>query len=250
MGFDSGIFKYGKPPFTVLKRFDDILKKTKAAVVAKAEELKKMPIDDNLKDTVLRKTSGYDFYNTSKFDFEKLISDSENTSHLISYLPAEKTNKYLLDDKIRLEFESLKESFRGSIQVEKRGEFKPGNSTDAPVRKKKKDTLERIIEKVNDKYNGEFTDSDRVIISGILNMFMNDAEIKKYRRYAMSNDPEIFVNSLFPDKFMEIVAKCFLENNDTFKKLYEDTEFKQKVMQTMGKELYTELRKKTDNVQK
>ena len=65
-------------PFTVLKRFDDILKKTKAAVVAKAEELKKMPIDDNLKDTVLRKTSGYDFYNTSKFDFEKLISDSEN----------------------------------------------------------------------------------------------------------------------------------------------------------------------------
>lgn len=181
---------------------------------------------------------------------EELFKEYLFTSHLISYLPAEKTNKYLLDDKIRLEFESLKESFRGSIQVEKRGEFKPGNSTDAPVRKKKKDTLERIIEKVNDKYNGEFTDSDRVIISGILNMFMNDAEIKKYRRYAMSNDPEMFVNSLFPDKFMEIVAKCFLENNDTFKKLYEDTEFKQKVMQTMGKELYTELRKKTDNVQK
>ncbi|MBR1677437.1 MAG: N-6 DNA methylase [Clostridia bacterium] len=65
-------------PFTVLKRFDDILKKTKSAVVAKAEELKRMPIDDNLKDTVLRKTSGYDFYNTSKFDFEKLLADSEN----------------------------------------------------------------------------------------------------------------------------------------------------------------------------
>ena len=65
-------------PFTVLKRFDDILKATKQAVVAKAQELKKMPIDDNLKDTVLRKTSGYEFYNTSKFDFEKLISDSEN----------------------------------------------------------------------------------------------------------------------------------------------------------------------------
>lgn len=110
--------------------------------------------------------------------------------------------------------------------------------------------MERIIEKVNDKYNGEFTDSDRVIISGILNMFMNDAEIKKYKRYAMNNDSEMFINSLFPDKFMEIVAKCFLENNDTFKKLYEDTEFKQKVMQTMGKELYTELRKKTDNEQK
>lgn len=66
-------------PFTVLKRFDDILKKTKQAVVAKAEDLKKMPmIDDNLRDTVLRKTAGYEFYNTSKFDFEKLVADSEN----------------------------------------------------------------------------------------------------------------------------------------------------------------------------
>lgn len=178
---------------------------------------------------------------------EELFKEYLFTSHLISYLPAEKTNKYLLDDKIRLEFESLKESFRGSIQLEKNGEFKPGNSTDAPVRKKKKDTLERIIEKVNDKYNGEFTDSDRVIISGILNMFMNDTEIKKYQRYALSNDPEMFINSLFPEKFMEIVAKCFLENNDTFKKLYEDSDFKQKVMQAMGKELYSELRKKKDN---
>ncbi|UKI14500.1 MAG: hypothetical protein L6V85_00030 [Clostridiales bacterium] len=78
---------------------------------------------------------------------EELFKEYLFTSHLVSYLPAEKTNKYLLDDKIRLEFESLKESFRGSIQLEKSGEFKPGNSTDAPVRKKKKDTLERIIEK-------------------------------------------------------------------------------------------------------
>ena len=174
---------------------------------------------------------------------EELFKEYLFTSHLISYLPAEKSNKYLLDDKIRLEFESLKESFRGAIRLEKEGEFTPGNSTEPPVRKKKKDTLERIIEKVNDRYSGDFTDSDRVIITGILNMFMNDSEIKKYRSYAMSNDPEMFVNSLFPEKFMEIVAKCFLENNDTFRKLYEDSEFKQKVMQTMGKELYSELRK-------
>ena len=59
--------------------------------------------------------------------------------------------------------------------------------------------------------------------------------------------PEMFINSLFPEKFMEIVAKCFLENNDTFKKLYEDSEFKEKVMQTMGKELYCELRKQKDD---
>ena len=178
---------------------------------------------------------------------EELFKEYLFTSHLISYLPSEKTNKYLLDDKIRLEFESLKESFRGAIHLEKEGKFKPGNSTDAPSRTKKKDTLERIIEKVNDKYSGDFTDSDRTIISGILTMFMNDTEIKKFQRYALSNDSEMFVNSLFPEKFMEIVARCFLENNDSFKKLYEDSEFKEKVMQAMGKELYALLRKKKDD---
>ena len=178
---------------------------------------------------------------------EELFKEYLFTCHLISYLPFDKVDRYLLDDKIRLEFESLKESFHGTIALENEGTFKPGNSTDAPTTKKKKDTLERIIEKVNDKYSGDFTDSDRVIISGILNMFMNDAEIKKYQRYALSNNPEMFINSLFPEKFMEIVAKCFLENNDTFRKLYEDSDFKEKVMQTMGKELYKELRKKTDD---
>ena len=178
---------------------------------------------------------------------EELFKEYLFTCHLISYLPFDKVDRYLLDDKIRLEFESLKESFRGAIHLEKYGEFKPGNSTDVPAPKKKKDTLERIIEKVNDKYSGDFTDSDRVIISGILNMFMNDTEVKKYQRYALSNNPEMFVNSLFPEKFMEIVAKCFLENNDTFRKLYEDSDFKEKVMQAMGQELYKELRKKTDD---
>lgn len=66
-------------PFTVLKRFDDILKKTKDVVVAKAEELKKnINLDDNLKDKVLKMAAGFEFYNTSKFDFHKLLGDNEN----------------------------------------------------------------------------------------------------------------------------------------------------------------------------
>ena len=66
-------------PFTVLKRFDDILKGTKQKVVDQAQALKKNPgIDDSLKDTILKTTAGYDFYNASRFDFEKLLGDSEN----------------------------------------------------------------------------------------------------------------------------------------------------------------------------
>lgn len=175
---------------------------------------------------------------------EDLFKEYLFTSHLISMLPKKKVPPFWIDDKIRLEFTSLKQTFKGAITLGEGqgGVVKPINSTSTPKDKKKKGTPEAIIEKVNEKYSGDFTDSDRVIISGILNMFMNDDEIKKYKKYAKDNNPEVFVKSLFPDKFKDIVTKCFLENNDTFKKLFNDSDFYSKVMEAMAKELYKELR--------
>lgn len=78
-----GLFKpheYGKVilPMTVLKRFDEALKPTKDAVVAMAEKLNASKIEGEARDGILRKTAGYDFYNTSKFDFAKLVADPDN----------------------------------------------------------------------------------------------------------------------------------------------------------------------------
>lgn len=78
-----GLFKpheYGKVilPMTVLKRFDEALKPTKDAVIAMAEKLNQSKIEGEARDGILRKTAGYDFYNTSKFDFAKLVADPDN----------------------------------------------------------------------------------------------------------------------------------------------------------------------------
>lgn len=83
-----GVYKpheYGKVilPMTVLKRFDDILKPTKQAVLEKYEEVKSFEV----KDPFLTEASGYSFYNTSKYDFEKLLSDPDNIeSNFKNYL--------------------------------------------------------------------------------------------------------------------------------------------------------------------
>lgn len=74
-----GVYKpheYGKVilPMTVLKRFDDILKPTKQKVLDKYEEVKNFEV----KDAFLTEASGYSFYNTSKYDFERLLSDPDN----------------------------------------------------------------------------------------------------------------------------------------------------------------------------
>lgn len=105
------------------------------------------------------------------------------------------------------------------------------------------DTLESIIQKVNQKYSGQFTEGDRVIIESILNMFMSDPEIDKYKKLAKNNNTEMFVNSLFPDKFNEIVTNAYENNMSSFEKIFSDPDFYNRVMEAMAKELYKTLRK-------
>lgn len=75
----TGVYKpheYGEVilPLTVIRRFDCILADTKEAVLEKYDEVKTLP----MRDVLLRKVSGYEFYNTSKYTFEKLLDDPDN----------------------------------------------------------------------------------------------------------------------------------------------------------------------------
>ena len=174
-----------------------------------------------------------------------LFNEYQYTLHLIRLLP--RTNGEdigNIEDKIKLEYASLTETFRGAIVLdEKPPAFVPGGSTAPKAPNKKKDTLQSIIDKVNERFSGNFTDADRVIIEGIYQMFMRDSEVKKFRKYAKDNSTEMFVRSLFPDKFRDIVTQCFLDNNDSFAKLFNDPDFYQKVQEAMAQELYKTLRK-------
>ena len=71
-------FKRGKYqdvilPFTVLRRLDCVLAATKEKVLARQAELAARGLQDL--DAQLRKASGFAFYHTSRYDFEKLLAD-------------------------------------------------------------------------------------------------------------------------------------------------------------------------------
>ncbi|MBC3889217.1 N-6 DNA methylase [Acetobacterium paludosum] len=84
----TGVYKpheYGEVilPLTVIRRFDCILAETKAAVLAKNEKLGNLA----MKESFLAKEAGYSFYNTSPFDFEKLLNDPDGIeANFRSYL--------------------------------------------------------------------------------------------------------------------------------------------------------------------
>lgn len=62
-------------PLTVLKRFDSVLFDTKDKVL---EMAKKYPETFAKRDFILKETAGQKFYNTSKYDFKKLLDDPDN----------------------------------------------------------------------------------------------------------------------------------------------------------------------------
>ena len=68
--------EYGKVilPMTVIKRFNDTLAPTKAKVLETYEKVKHLDVIEGFLETA----SGYQFYNTSVYDFEKLVNDSEH----------------------------------------------------------------------------------------------------------------------------------------------------------------------------
>jgi type I restriction enzyme M protein len=80
--------EYGKVilPFTVLRRLDCVLEKTKPAVLAELEKRKATKVNP---EPVLLKKSGQLFFNTSPLDMKKLMGDQDHTrENLYAYIQA------------------------------------------------------------------------------------------------------------------------------------------------------------------
>lgn len=83
-------FKRGKYqdvilPLTVLRRLDCVLADTKAKVLERQGQLKGKGLEDL--DAQLRRASGFAFYNTSRYDFEKLLADAPHlAANLRNYI--------------------------------------------------------------------------------------------------------------------------------------------------------------------
>lgn len=105
--------EYGKVilPFTVLRRFDCILEKKKSDVLNEVSKIQSLPKE--IQTAKLKSVSGYDFYNTSEFNFIKLLSDPNNIeSNLKSYIEGFSQNVIdILDNfKISAELQKLAEN--------------------------------------------------------------------------------------------------------------------------------------------
>ena len=171
-----GLFKpheYGKVilPMTVLKRFDDALAPTKAAVVELAQKLDSQKIEGKARDGILCKASGYLFYNTSKYDFAKLLADPDNLeANFEDYIQGFSANITDIIENFKFA-DQLKEMIKGNVLYVVLQEFNSQKANMSPDKITSADmgyVFEELIRKFSESYNEEagahFTSRDVIYL--------------------------------------------------------------------------------------
>ena len=158
-----GLFKpheYGKVilPMTVLKRFDDALAPTKAAVVEMAKKLDSQGVEGKARDGILCKASGYLFYNTSKYDFARLLADPDNLeANFEDYIQGFSAN--IADIIENFEFaDQIKKMVNGGVLYVVIQEFNSQKANMSPDKITSADmgyVFEELIRKFSESYNEE-----------------------------------------------------------------------------------------------
>ncbi len=164
-------------------------------------------------------------------------------SYLVGLLPAEKVEMVDIENKLKLEYYKLQKTFEGVIELEqKKGELKTGTSTGSKGFDEKS-PLDEIIEKINQKYKGSFSDSDKVLINTLQDKLMKDVRLVKN---AKTSDPQIFVDAIFPKAFEKAAQESYMESQESFSSLFQDKTKYDSIKGVLAEFIYRELRKKKD----
>ena len=160
-------------------------------------------------------------------------------SYLIGLIPADPVEPVDLDGKLKLEYYKLQKTFSGAIQLDNLdGRYVPAKQK-AVQGKKEKSTLDEIIEKINERYKGDFTDADRVMLSALHDKLRKD---EKLANSAKTSDPRIFVESIFPAAFGTAAMDSYMESQESYTALFEDKTKYDAIMNALAGVIYREMR--------
>ena len=166
-------------------------------------------------------------------------------SYLQKLLPKAIEENVDLEGKLKLEFYKLEETFKGKITLDPTEEdetLKNPKNVNVDDRKEEDELLEVIIERINERFKGIFTETDRVIVETLYAKAVK--KDNKLGEYAKNNDAKVFEESIFPEIFKRIAQESYMESIESFTKLFEDKTFYETVMKEIAKEVYKDLRSK------
>ena len=105
--------------------------------------------------------------------------------------------------------------------------------------KQARNTLDEILAKINERYKGQFTDSDRVMIDALHQKLIKNDKLAKSARTA---NPTIFTEGIFPSAFEMAAMDGFRESQESYESLFRDKSKYQAVMGALAGVIYREMR--------
>ena len=185
----------------------------------------------------------YDFVSQVTRMFDKdLHKEYIFCKYLSKLLPAEVEWMIDIEQLLSLEYYKLRETFKGSINLkaDEKGVYEPATEAGGSS-KNKKSPLDEIIEKINERFKGDFTDGDRVILSSLQNKMSKDENL---RNKAKNSDFNIFIQSIFPKVFDDIAMACYSESSEAYQSMFDDSTRYKAFMFALGEWFYRDVHNK------
>lgn len=161
-------------------------------------------------------------------------------TYLLRKLPRFKDDKdiYIADD-VALEYYRNEKVFEGNIELEKTGgaELDPQKHGGGGQQEDEKVRLSSILDKLNDRFGTNFTETDFLSREQVKEDMLNSEEV---RQQAKNNTKDNF-KFAFERSFMDFVIDRMGSNQEFFMKILENDEFKQVIMEDMMHEVYGEV---------
>lgn len=165
-------------------------------------------------------------------------------SYLSHLLSADKINVEAIDDKVRMDYYKLTESYRGAIELEdKPGELNQNDKRTQSKLDKRKDPLSELVAKINEEYTGNFTDDDRVVVDALYRRLARSPRVRE----SLDHDGEtVFTDSTFPKIFGDEAMDAYMKSQEAFSSMFQDKEKYDAIMHAIGDMLISQSRRGWD----
>lgn len=94
-----------------------------------------------------------------------------------------------------------------------------------------------VINRINEIFNGQFKDADRVLLYAFHDKLKND---KKLRKSAKTTNPQVFAESIFPKIFDAVARDSYIEQSEAFSELFQDKSKYIAIMDALADAMYKE----------
>lgn len=167
-------------------------------------------------------------------ELEKLYSYGR---FLLTKLPkVDYTERLKLDNEVALEYYRLQKIAEGDLVLQVQGEHNLAPVTEAGISrlKEEKDKLSNIINLLNEKYDFDFTDQDRLYFEQIEQALYEDEDLK----IRAKNNPIENFKYAFEEVFVQTLIDRMDANQEIFDKIMVNSDFKQDVKEWLTKKVY------------